>query len=217
MEHNIQRTSLSISDAAHVRNLYYKNEQPLEQYLSKLLWWNRKINLVSRDVSRETLRKHIEHSLVLSVSELFKNTQKIMDSGTGGGLPGLPLAIVFPAKQIILNDIVAKKIMACKHIANVLKLSNVSTCAGSVEKMEFDSDALLTSKHAFKINDLIGMVGKKAWTGIILLKGIDEIENELEGVSMKLGVHIIELESGFKDPFYSGKALVEIKRKVDNE
>lgn len=212
MEHQILYTPLAYEKAENIRVLFDRHEKELEEYISRLLWWNEKINLVSRDVSRETIKNHVEHSLVLTQSELFEKTEKVIDSGTGGGLPGIPLAICYREKKIHLNDVVTKKIMACKNIASVLNLENTSSSSCSIEKVGFAGDELLVSKHAFKVGDLLRMLESKPWGKIILLKGRDEVESELEKVKEPLKVNIIDLMPGFDEEFYKGKAMVEISR-----
>ncbi|MCP9291285.1 16S rRNA (guanine(527)-N(7))-methyltransferase RsmG [Gracilimonas sediminicola] len=212
MEHQILYTPLAYEKAENIRVLFDRHEKELEEYISRLLWWNKKINLVSRDVSRETIKDHVEHSLVLTQSELFEKTAKVIDSGTGGGLPGMPLAICYREKQIHLNDVVTKKVMACRNIASALSLKNISTSSCSIEKVGFAGDELLVSKHAFKIGDLLRMLESKPWGNIILLKGGDEIESELEKAKEPLKVNIIDLMPGFDEEFYKGKAMVEISR-----
>ncbi|WP_428235674.1 16S rRNA (guanine(527)-N(7))-methyltransferase RsmG [Gracilimonas sp.] len=212
MEHQILYTPLASDKAKSVRVLFDHHEKKLEEYISRLLWWNKKINLVSRDVSRETIKDHVEHSLVLTQSELFEKAAKVIDSGTGGGLPGIPLAICYREKQIHLNDVVTKKIMACKNIASVLNLENISASSCSIERVGFDGGELLVSKHAFKIGDLLRMLELKSWEHIILLKGGGEVESELEKAKEPLMVNIIDLMPGFEDDFYKGKAMVEISR-----
>ncbi len=212
MEHQISRTSFPDSKAVGVRALFSQHEKKLEDYIDRLLWWNKKINLVSRDVSRETIKKHVEHSLVVTGSEWFVRADKVIDSGTGGGLPGIPLAICNKEKQVHLNDVVTKKIMACKNMAAGLGLENVSTSAHSVEKVSFGEDEVLISKHAFKISDLVKMLEPKAWSKIILLKGGEEVEGEVGVIKESLSINIIDLMPGFGDEFYRGKSMVEISR-----
>jgi 16S rRNA (guanine527-N7)-methyltransferase len=198
---------------SEVSELIHKNEGEFSNYLDRLLWWNEKINLVSRDVPRETLANHIQHSLSISTVNLFKAADSIIDSGTGGGLPGIPLAISFPEKQVVLNDIVAKKIMACKHMASGLGLKNIDSSPVSIDKIAVPEGAVIISKHAFKINDLVSMITDEPWSGIILLKGGEEVDKELSGIEEPLEVEVIDLEEGFKNPFYEGKSIVKIERR----
>ena len=213
VEHVIKREDLTTEKAEEVRGLRQDHKMLLSEYIDKLMWWNKRINLVSRDVSRETITKHVEHSLVLSCSEEFKRGSYIIDTGTGGGLPGIPLAVTHPDKSIVLNDIVSKKIMACKHISSGLDLQNIQTSTGSIEGEEIPGGAVIVSKHAFKINDLIGLLGDNNWSSIILLKGGEEVGSELDGIKYTLNINIVDLEKGFADSFYSGKAMVEISKK----
>lgn len=77
MEHQILYTPLAHEKTENIRVLVDRHEKELEEYISRLLWWNKKINLVSRDVSRETIKNHVEHSLVLTQSELFEKARKL--------------------------------------------------------------------------------------------------------------------------------------------
>jgi 16S rRNA (guanine527-N7)-methyltransferase len=212
VEHQITHLDLSPGIAENTQQIFSEKRAAFEDYIDRLLWWNKKINLVSRDVSRETILRHVEHSLVISGSGLLKGAEQIIDSGTGGGLPGIPLAIVWPEKRVLLNDVVSKKVMACKHISSGLKLKNIDAVADSVKNIEIKNRAVIVSKHAFKINDLLEMIREKPWKDIVLLKGGDEVRQELPGINEKLMIKIIDLEPGFGHPFYQGKAMVEISK-----
>lgn len=211
MKHSIKHLPFPEKKAESVRELFKSQETVYSAYAEKLLWWNDRINLVSRNVSRETLLLHILHSLVVSQSSAFQSADEIIDTGTGGGLPGIPLAIAYPEKTFLLNDIVAKKITACKNIASALFLKNIRAETGSVAEVEIASQTLI-SKHAFKINELLAMISQKSWKSIVLLKGGDDVEAELDGVEELLSIEVYDLYDGFQDVFFKGKALVEIKR-----
>ncbi|MAO66526.1 MAG: hypothetical protein CL666_16165 [Balneola sp.] len=210
VKHQIIRSDFLESKG--VTKLLSDYDEKFKEYADQLLWWNDKVNLVSRGVSRETVLNHVEHSLTISFSQLFQGAAQIIDAGSGGGLPGVPLGVAHPEKEILLNDIVSKKIMACKQIAYKMGLKNVSTKIGSIEAVEMTKDALVVSKHAFKINDLMRFLHDKEWKGVVLLKGNNEIEEELEGVDDPLKINVLSLES-FQNSFYDGKALVEITKK----
>jgi 16S rRNA (guanine527-N7)-methyltransferase len=196
---------------AKTDDLVEKYRSSLEDYFDQLLWWNKRVNLVSRDVPRETIWEHIRHSLLLSQFDIFKSAELIVDAGTGGGLPGIPLAISHPSKHIVLNDIVTKKCLAIKQMAQKLALKNVGIVDGSIANLEQDQPFLLISKHAFKINELYGMTAPLPWKNMVLYKGID-FENELHGIDKSLEIESFDLSAG--TDFYQGKALVLLGRAV---
>ncbi|MFD2531161.1 16S rRNA (guanine(527)-N(7))-methyltransferase RsmG [Gracilimonas halophila] len=213
MKHVLSYSKYPADKVKYLRTSFLENKELLGQYVDHLLWWNDKINLVSRDVPRETVLNHIEHSLSISESDVFKEADFVIDAGTGGGLPGIPLAILRPEKQFVLNDIVSKKVMACKHMATKLKLKNIDSYMGSLKDLEVKPNSIIVSKHAFKVNEIMKMIEGKPWSGVILLKGGEEVEHELEGIASDLEVSVFDLQESFGNPFYEGKAMVEIKRK----
>lgn len=184
----------------------------METYLDKLLWWNQKINLVSRDVSRETIWEHIRHSLVVTGLESYQQASLVVDAGTGGGLPGLPLAIVSPEKRFLLNDIVTKKMMAAKQMIRELSLQNVTVLDRSVEDLNIEVPFLLISKHAFKMEDLYKMTKNKPWSHMVFYKGIN-FEPELEAIEDPLTVSVHDLYHESSQSFYKEKALIEVSKK----
>lgn len=186
----------------------------LETYADQLIWWNNKVNLVSRNVSRETIQGHIRHSLCLMQVPVFNDYEYIIDTGTGGGLPGMPLAICNSEKKFLLNDIVGKKILAVKEMTKALKLENLSTYSGSIEAIPLEQSELVISKHAFKINDLVGMLDER-WKDVLLLKGM-EFEEELEGLEIPLDIKVYDLYAESGEEFYNGKAIVHL-RKLNEE
>lgn len=213
MKHSVFIRELSIREKKEVEDLYLAHKSDFINYSDKLLWWNSKINLVSRDVSRETLREHMIHSLCISLVESFRNGKKIIDAGSGGGLPGIPLGIVFDEKDITLNDIVEKKMFAAKDMAIAVGVySRVKAVSGNIKVAETDKETVIITKHAFKVYELYELMKENAWSSMIFLKGHEEALQETESIQEELEVNIIKLDTEFMKGFYSGKAVVEIKR-----
>ncbi len=125
-----------------IYNLYLSKQKNFFTYISRLVWWNQRINLFSRSITKDDLINHIYHSLFLSASHLLKITNIFIDAGTGGGLPGIPLAIMYPHKTFLLNDIIKKKIIAVQQIARNLNIFNVSTSADSISKINRTENSL---------------------------------------------------------------------------
>ncbi len=121
-QHNIIQKPVPRETFSQINELISKNRDKLESYLNNFLWWNKRVNLVSRGVSRETIWEHIRHSLILSELQPFRENKLFIDTGTGGGLPGIPLAITHPNKHFVLNDLVTKKCLAMKQIAQQIDL-----------------------------------------------------------------------------------------------
>ena len=109
--------------------------QSLEQYCELLRDWNSKINLVSRkDMDRLEI-KHLAHCLTITKFLRLMPKTQVLDVGTGGGLPGIPMAICYPQAKFTLMDSIAKKVMVVEDMASKLRLSNVSVRRGRVEEL----------------------------------------------------------------------------------
>ncbi len=106
--------------------------------------WNLKINVVSRKDIDELYLRHVLHSLSIAKVIDFKDGTKIMDVGTGGGFPGIPLAILFPECQFHLVDSIAKKIKVVDEVVEGLKLTNVTTTHGRVEEIKDHYDFIVS-------------------------------------------------------------------------
>ncbi len=212
MKHQILYSILNDKQHSEWEALIHSNIESLLLYSDQVLWWNKKVNLVSRDVSHETILEHIKHSLLLSVIESFKKSEKIFDTGSGSGMPGIPLSICFPKKQFIVNDIVSKKVMAMKQIGFKMKLNNLRTSQGSIAKQNISHQELLVTKHAFKVHELVKLLGKQPWKRILFLKGVNEAEPEIKKLDIPVSSNIIELDTSIHHPFYKGKGIVEITR-----
>lgn len=210
MEHiDISTVNVSRETFTKTNQLIKSYHNNLQTYLDQLLWWNSRINLVSRNVSRETIWQHIRHSLLLSQFDDFKKSSLFIDTGTGGGLPGVPLAITHPEKHFVLNDLVTKKCLAVKQIAKKIRLENIGIVDGSIEKLRYEKPFLLISKHAFKISELYEMTTHLPWKKMILYKG-KGFKDELRGINESLNITSYELSGESK--FYEGKAIVVINR-----
>lgn len=207
--HTITTANVSRETFIQVDRLIQKYRAQLQIYLEQLLWWNKRVNLVSRDVSRETVWEHIRHSLLLSQFKPFQSAEIVVDAGTGGGLPGIPLAITHPKKHFILNDIVTKKCLALKQIGKKLGLGNIRIVNDSIEYLKQDVPFLLISKHAFKIEELYEMTSRLPWQTIALYKGTN-FKEELENIPEPLNIESHDLSK--ESEFYRGKALVFIHR-----
>ncbi len=212
VKHNIHEETVSKDDLQELNKILSERDAPLSVYAEQLMWWNEKINLISRGVSRETVLEHIKHSLLLYSSIIVDESEKVIDTGTGGGLPGIPLAICLPEKRFVLNDIVSKKILATKQIIKSLGISNAITDGRSISEIAVSKEDLIVTKHAFKINELINHLNNKDWGRLIFLKGENEVKGELSGIEFPLNITITNLDKVIESEFYKGKAIVEVKK-----
>lgn len=214
-ERQVQPRTVSRETLEKARQLFREHLPELEEYLDQLLWWNRKVNLVSREVSRETLREHLTHSLLPVVMGLFEQEYRWLDAGTGGGLPGIPLAITDPSREWILNDISVKKIAAVRQIAWNLDLKNVRTVSSPVETVSLPFQGIVT-KHAFHAGSLWRMTKEMPWNRMIFYKGADEAKEEITQVLQEWEegetAHIFRFDFGEGEPFYEGKAILVLDR-----
>ena len=212
MKHKLNRIKVSRETLDSAREIYKDNEQKLEEYIDLLLDWNSKINLVSRTVSRETVREHVVHSLIPMQLGLINEFDKWIDSGSGGGLPGIPLAIVNPGKTILLNDNVKKKMRAVSEIIKTAGINNTDIIAKSISLVDFQKGTGIVTKHAFKIDDLLRLLGSKPWKTIIMWKGIEGAAEEIRTSNKQLNTTLYEFHFGDGEPFFEGKGLLVIER-----
>ncbi len=175
--------------------------------------WNKKINLVSRKDVENFQLNHILHSLSISKLISFSPKTNILDLGTGGGLPGIPLAIIFPQAEFHLIDRKEKKIKVVNKIVNELKLTNVKADSSDVKYMNTKYDFILnravsSTENIIRIckNKINSNSVNKIQNGIICLKGGD-LKIEL---NMVKDFKILNLNEIFSEPFFETKKILYI-------
>jgi len=178
--------------------------------------WNLKINVVSRKDIDELYLRHVLHSLSIAKVIDFKDGTKIMDVGTGGGFPGIPLAILFPQCQFHLVDSIAKKIKVVDEVVEGLELTNVTTTHGRVEDIKGYYDFIVSRAVAAMptfVRWVKGKITKKSnhelKNGILYLKG-GNLEEELQDYSKAT---IYNLSDYYTEDFYETKKLVHLPMK----
>ncbi|MHA7877830.1 MAG: 16S rRNA (guanine(527)-N(7))-methyltransferase RsmG [Bacteroidota bacterium] len=176
--------------------------------------WNQRLNLVSRNDIGHIYLKHILHALSIAKVVSFKPNTRILDVGTGGGFPGIPLAILFPQAQFHLIDSIGKKIRAVQHIAEELALSNVSTDKVRAEHVVAQYDFVLgravTNLNAFYgwVKDNIsGHSRHDIPNGILYLRGE-------EAATLPMQHACYAIRDFFDEPFFERKQLVHLSNAV---
>lgn len=212
MKHQITKKEITGEVLVKAHRLYGENKKALDLFIGKLIWWNSKVNLVSRNVSRETLYNHVIHSLLPVAAGLIKDEGVIVDAGSGGGLPAIPLAIVCNSAMVISNDIVEKKIMTVRQIGRDVGVSNLKAISGSIESLESEDPFLLVSKHAFKMDELYEMTADKNWKSALFYKGYEEGFEELGRIQVPLKAEVYRFNFDTPDKFYDGKGLWYIEK-----
>lgn len=176
--------------------------------------WNAKINVISRKDIDNLYEHHILHSLGIAEVIRFRPGTKVMDLGTGGGFPGIPLAILFPETKFHLVDSIGKKIKVCQAVADALGLENVTTQWGRAEEVK-DKYHFVVSRAVMPLVDLVKIVRNKIDhtplnalpSGLICLKG-GELEHET--LPMKSHTDITALSDYFKEEFFETKKVVYV-------
>lgn len=206
----IQQINVPRETHEEVADLFEAHRNELEPYADELLWWNKRVNLISRSIDRNELLLHIEHCLYPIALKLV-NLLPLIDTGTGGGLPGIPLAICLSDTPVILNDIVKKKLMAAQQIARKLGLNNVDINHITISNLKISVPHILVSKHAFKIPDLLGYIQNKPIPKIILYKG-EDWKKEIQdlGDQKSLSGRAFKLDTHHSNSFYQGKVILEL-------
>ena len=178
--------------------------------------WNAKINVVSRKDIEELYLRHVLHSLGISKVIQFLPGTQILDVGTGGGFPGIPLAILFPDVHFTLVDSIGKKIKVVDEVVAGLGLTNVTTIHARVEELDEQYDFIISRAVAAMptfVSWVKGMIAKKSKhalkNGILYLKGGD-LEEELAQYPK---AQVFPLHDYFDDPFFETKKLVYLPLK----
>lgn len=195
-------------------NLTSKQQDQFRALFDLYKFWNDQINVISRKDFETFYERHVLHSLAIAKVIQFSPNTDILDVGTGGGFPGLPLAILFPEANFYLVDSIGKKIKVVNEIKNELGLVNLKASHKRAEEVTEKFDFVI-SRAVTRMKDFIPWVhdkfkkkGKNGYpNGILYLKGGDLTE-ELEGI--KNYIEIIDLKDFFRESFFETKKLVYV-------
>ena len=195
------------SDLSRAQLIQFEKLESLYKY------WNSKINVISRKDISSLYLKHVLHSLAIAKFIQFSKDTHIIDVGTGGGFPGIPLAILFPDAKFHLVDSIEKKVKVVDAVSNELGLGNVTTQCKRVEDMDDKFDFILTRAIAdmstileWTVNNISPNSNNIVPNGIIALKGGD-LDKELSRIENK---KIVAIKDYFDDHYFINKKLVYV-------
>ena len=195
-------------------NLSEEQKTQFQQLETLYKEWNEKINVISRKDIDEFYERHVLHSLGIAKIMEFAEGSKVLDIGTGGGFPGIPLAILFPNVEFTLVDSIGKKITVVKGVSESLGLKNVKAYHERAEKIKdkfhFVVSRAVTQMPVF-LRWLKGKFEKEQFNpkhnGVLYLKGGD-LGEELAGIKCE----IFELKKHFEEEFFDTKKVVYLSK-----
>ena len=188
-------------------------QQQLQQLQGLYADWNRKINVISRKDIDALYERHVLHSLGIAKVISFRPNANVLDVGTGGGFPGVPLAILFPETNFYLIDSIQKKIRVVEAIAQAIDLNNLKASHLRAEEVEDQFD-FVVSRAVTQMPRFVGWVKNKISTsqqhelpnGILALKGGDLTAELLDYPNAK----VYPLDRYFHEQFFATKAVVHL-------
>ena len=199
---------------AYFPSISEKAKAQLTQLLPLYEEWNSQINVISRKDLDQLYTRHVLHSLAIHKFLQFAPGSRVLDIGTGGGFPGIPLAILNPEVQFVLVDSIGKKIKVVQEVSQAIGLQNVTAIHGRAENTRGSFD-FVVSRAVAELSLLLqwsrGKISTKQLNavpnGLICLKGGD-LKEEFKGLSKDIEVY--ELQSWFSNAFFETKKLVYV-------
>ncbi|GAB4203273.1 MAG: 16S rRNA (guanine(527)-N(7))-methyltransferase RsmG [Bacteroidia bacterium] len=199
----------------HFQDIDTLQKKRLAQLQELYVYWNERINLISRKDIEHLYLHHVLHSLSIAKVIQFLPDTTVLDIGTGGGFPGIPLAILFPQTKFYLNDSIQKKIKVVDEIKKVLQLDNVITIHQRAEKIKQKYD-FIVSRAVASFPDFLQLCQNKIKNkhrhslpnGILYLKGGD-----IETLKAEMGRHfedafIFNIHDYFPYPYFETKRII---------
>ncbi|PLX02216.1 MAG: 16S rRNA (guanine(527)-N(7))-methyltransferase RsmG [Marinilabiliales bacterium] len=194
-----------------------KQKEQLDQLGELYTLWNQQINVISRKDMDNFYLHHVLHSLSIAKIVKFKDFTEVMDAGTGGGFPGLPLAIMFPDVNFFLVDSIGKKIKVVNEVSTSLGLKNLTAQQIRMEQVDKTFDFII-SRAVTYLPDFMRWTGykfhqksfNKLKNGILYLKGGD-ISEEVNAVK-RFKTKTYNLNTHFEEEFFETKKLVHVYR-----
>ncbi len=193
-------------------NLSEKQREQFAALYELYVDWNAKINVISRKDITNLYEHHVLHSLAIAKHIQFKPGSTVLDVGTGGGFPGVPLAIMFPEVEFKLIDSIGKKIRVGTEVSNAIGLSNITLqhLNAKEEKAKYD---FVVSRAVMPLNDLVNLIRKNIKSecqnalpnGIICLKG-GELQHEI--ATFRKSTELFDISQYFEEDFFETKKLV---------
>lgn len=197
----------------NLNDLQYKQLKALGELYSD---WNAKINVISRKDMEHFYERHVLHSLAIAKVIQFKPDTQILDVGTGGGFPGVPLAILFPDVSFHLVDSIGKKIKVVQEVSNAIELTNLTAEHTRAEQVSGQFD-FVVSRAVTRLAEFYPWVqnkfNKKSFNdldnGILYLKGLDLME---EFDQLKKPYQLFSLKDYFTEEWFESKGVVFVPR-----
>ena len=196
----------------HFPELTEKQKEQFSQLKEIYSYWNEQINVISRKDLDQFYERHVLHSLAIAKVQSFKDGTRILDIGTGGGFPGVPLAILFPNCDFVLVDSIGKKIKVVNEVCESLNITNIITHHSRAEDIKEQFDFIVSRAVTAMPVFLKWVKGKflvknnnKLRNGILYLKGGDLTE-EMKPIKQKIKYH--DISRFFDYDFFETKKVV---------